>query len=414
MSIHGVSWHRLKLIIDIQYMKAGDIMKAIDINFVTALIYMIVLLYVLKGIRYRFSSEEMTAHIISRINFILMLTSFIFSSYIVYLAFLNTDNPVHSFIYKTIPKAILLYIDEAGIIFYAITLIILSALIYNLLVRIRRLIDFIIVTCTSYLGRHASKWSSPHRAAVGIMLKMPGMIVSVLVTVLLLGALNAYYPYGRLNKEVQSSRPYNYINSYVVIPAVQSNFCRDISTFIWSSAAEISSQMSSTEVLNKQYSLDDLSLLRFKIEAKSNEEIDSEARKIVGSEKNEYKKAYLLYGWIRDNISYDWGKYNDILNNRSLKDRFGAINTFETRKGICEDYSDLYAAMARAAGLKVRIIVGQGFDGSGWTGHAWNEVYITSIGKWIPLDTTWAQAGNYFNNKGFYKTHVQQSIAAEW
>ncbi|MNO08918.1 Transglutaminase-like superfamily protein [compost metagenome] len=67
--------------------------------------------------------------------------------------------------------------------------------------------------------------------------------------------------------------------------------------------------------------------------------------------------------------------------------------------------------MARSQGLQVRVVTGQGYDGQGGSGpHAWNEVYITDRQAWIPLDSTWAVSGDWFNPKDFDKTHVKESM----
>lgn len=46
--------------------------------------------------------------------------------------------------------------------------------------------------------------------------------------------------------------------------------------------------------------------------------------------------------------------------------------------------------------------------------HAWNEVYISEIDNWIPVDTTFYLSGDYFNSKNFYEDHITDSIAGEW
>jgi transglutaminase-like putative cysteine protease len=189
---------------------------------------------------------------------------------------------------------------------------------------------------------------------------------------------------------------------------------RKIPAFLWRSVDEVSKSIDQSKVFKDKGIIQSMGYLRFQFETKSDDRIDAAAKDIVGSETDERKKAYLLYRWVGKNIKYDWNKYNDINAGTAGNDKFGAVNTFNTGKGVCEDYSDLYTAMARAAGLKVRIIVGQGFNGINWEGHAWNEVYINSENRWIPLDTTWAGSGNYFDSKGFYETHIFEGVAGEW
>ncbi|KHF35851.1 Transglutaminase-like superfamily protein [Paenibacillus sp. P1XP2] len=67
--------------------------------------------------------------------------------------------------------------------------------------------------------------------------------------------------------------------------------------------------------------------------------------------------------------------------------------------------------MARSQGLQVRVVTGQGYNGQGGYGpHAWNEVYLSEQKKWVPLDPTWAQSGNWFNPPNFAATHIRDGI----
>lgn len=84
--------------------------------------------------------------------------------------------------------------------------------------------------------------------------------------------------------------------------------------------------------------------------------------------------------------------------------------TYATRKGVCIDYSRLYAVMARSIGLEVKVVTGLGYDGRGGYGpHAWNEVYLNDSSKWVPLDSTWVSSGgNWFNPPNFNQTHIRE------
>ena len=54
--------------------------------------------------------------------------------------------------------------------------------------------------------------------------------------------------------------------------------------------------------------------------------------------------------------------------------------------GYCADYTQVYGALGRAAGLSVREW-GMSFDGYGGDGHAFNEVWDRSRGKWLFIDS---------------------------
>jgi transglutaminase-like putative cysteine protease len=166
-------------------------------------------------------------------------------------------------------------------------------------------------------------------------------------------------------------------------------------------------------VLTKAVAAEMNDILRRKYEVIDHEispDIEAAAADITGQAGDEEQKAKLLYNWIGTRISYDYGKAENYEQNRIWHEQTPQ-DTFDTRLGVCIDYARLYAVMARSQGLQVRVVTGQGYDGQGGSGpHAWNEVYITSRQAWIPLDTTWASSGNWFNVKDFDKTHLKEDV----
>lgn len=146
---------------------------------------------------------------------------------------------------------------------------------------------------------------------------------------------------------------------------------------------------------------------------KSIDKIDAKAVELVKNLKTDREKAKRLYAWVGSNIEYDFDKANKALSNDNMGNS-GAIEAFRTRKGICFDYACLYVAMAREVGLKVRIITGQGFNGTEYGPHAWNEVYLEEEDRWINVDPTFYFSGDYFDNRDFDKDHIKEDIAGEW
>ena len=146
---------------------------------------------------------------------------------------------------------------------------------------------------------------------------------------------------------------------------------------------------------------------------KSTNEIDEKAKELTSGVTNDMDKARILYSWIGSNLEYDYDRAEKALNNEKVENS-GAISAFENQSGICFDYSCLYVAMARAVDLKVRLLTGTAYDGKQYGPHAWNEVYISEIESWIPVDTTFYLAGGCFNNDDFYEDHITDSIAGEW
>jgi len=103
---------------------------------------------------------------------------------------------------------------------------------------------------------------------------------------------------------------------------------------------------------------------------------------IIIPEMNDMEKILIIHNWITNNISYDYNKY-----------LYGSIQTSTAsqtllnKKGVCQDYSLLMAAMARASGLEARVVYGQGLQNNIWQSHGWNEIKVND--QWITIDSTW-------------------------
>lgn len=144
---------------------------------------------------------------------------------------------------------------------------------------------------------------------------------------------------------------------------------------------------------------------------KSNDLIDEKAKEITKRCKDDKEKALKIYKWVGSNIVYDDDKAIKVVED-SRKVESGAIIAFKERKGICFDYSCLFTAMAKSQGIKTRLITGMAYNGDEYVSHAWNEVYIE--GRWINVDCTFYQAGNYFDNENFEEDHIKEEIAGEF
>lgn len=79
---------------------------------------------------------------------------------------------------------------------------------------------------------------------------------------------------------------------------------------------------------------------------------------------------------------------------------FIASHFLQRRKGVCNDFAELYAALVRSLGIPVKKV--SGTDGSG-SGHMWNTVFFED--RWWWLDATWANgavAGGYSGGRHAY------------
>jgi hypothetical protein len=107
------------------------------------------------------------------------------------------------------------------------------------------------------------------------------------------------------------------------------------------------------------------------------------ARRAVGAEKDELKKARLIERWVADNLK----------NNNSVP--FGpASQVAENLEGDCRQHALLCAAMCRAAGVPSRTAVGLVYVTDRQRGpvmgfHMWTEVWVR--GQWLAIDATLGQ-----------------------
>ncbi|MDU7441134.1 MAG: transglutaminase-like domain-containing protein, partial [Clostridium sp.] len=98
---------------------------------------------------------------------------------------------------------------------------------------------------------------------------------------------------------------------------------------------------------------------------KSNDNINKKAIQLTKDASSDRERAEIIYEWVGSNIEYDDEKAEIVLSGVDRKEmpKSGAICAFDTGKGICFDKACLYVAMARASGLKVRLLSGEAFDG---------------------------------------------------
>ena len=96
------------------------------------------------------------------------------------------------------------------------------------------------------------------------------------------------------------------------------------------------------------------------------------------------KKASILWNYMIKNHKYDFEKLD------KLSPGYIPVvdQTYIDKKGICYDFSALYAAMLRSQGTPAKLV--KGYAPKNAVGyHAWNEVYDVSQKKWVVIDSTY-------------------------
>ena len=65
-----------------------------------------------------------------------------------------------------------------------------------------------------------------------------------------------------------------------------------------------------------------------------------------------------------------------------------ALDVLKSRRGDCNEHTYLYVALARAAGLPAKILVGVAYAEGQFYYHAWPAVFT---GRWVEMDPTWGE-----------------------
>ncbi len=168
-----------------------------------------------------------------------------------------------------------------------------------------------------------------------------------------------------------------------------------------------------TQISDAEYSYDpedsDLSLYtisEYYINSDS-QQIKSAVKSVIGEETDPVKIAEKLYDFVINKMVYDEEKLA-----LGISDYLLASEILQKGKGVCTDYSILYTALCRAAGIPAKFVQGLPVfsivtEGKGELpyGHAWAELKLPGYG-WIPVDIT-AEGGfmdyNYYLNMETYK-----------
>jgi hypothetical protein len=106
-------------------------------------------------------------------------------------------------------------------------------------------------------------------------------------------------------------------------------------------------------------------------------EIVTKAFKITGLERDARKVAEKLNRWVYDSLAKEI--------TFSVP---SAVQVLRTRRGDCNEHTQLYVALARATGIPARIATGLAYVRGKFYYHAWPEVWLDD---WVPVDPTFGQ-----------------------
>ncbi len=97
------------------------------------------------------------------------------------------------------------------------------------------------------------------------------------------------------------------------------------------------------------------------------------AAKILNGETDGYKAAVKIKDWV----------YKEIAKEPTVSIP-NALEVLQTRRGDCNEHTVLFNALARAAGIPAKTVVGVVYLRGAFYYHAWSEVWL---GDWVSLDS---------------------------
>jgi hypothetical protein len=101
------------------------------------------------------------------------------------------------------------------------------------------------------------------------------------------------------------------------------------------------------------------------------------ARRIRGDTRDPVVAARRINAWVHDSLT------------KSVAVTIpSATQVLESRSGDCNEHTQLFIALSRAAGIPARAAAGLAHVGGKFYYHAWPEVFV---GKWVAVDPTFGQ-----------------------
>jgi len=134
----------------------------------------------------------------------------------------------------------------------------------------------------------------------------------------------------------------------------------------------------------ESFTTEDISEQNFEKELSATEFIQSEDPKIVGlaneitgNETSLLRATAKISDWVHDYITP--------VPTVTIP---SATQVLHLKKGDCNEYTVLFTALARAAGIPTRSVAGLVYQGGRFFYHSWALVYV---GRWISVDPTFGQ-----------------------
>ena len=387
-----------------------------NFNPINIILIIVCLIPIMSGILNGFDPEDVRYEFWDIEKDIMVLLSILLGVSIV------SKTQIISKVLESLKNKFNLFSDLNGVtnkIIYFLLFFLFIYIIFKILMVITKLINNVTIEpLINGIGEITKKSGKFILGLFGGIFSIPTAIINVIILAFIIKGISlAPIPKGIQNNIINSSY-YQKINKNLIEPVSNSNFVRDLPIVLRDSfqikvvrVPESEEKRAPNSIKPRQKEIIYYNGVTLDYGIKSSNDINHTAKNITRGKTSDMSKAHAIYTWVGRNLTYDDNKARAIMRGNYKTDS-GARAAFNTGKGICFDYSCLYVAMSRDLGLKVRLITGEGFNGREWVPHAWNQVYVD--GNWINIDTTFYNAGNYFDSKNFNKDHKNATLAGEW
>ncbi len=124
---------------------------------------------------------------------------------------------------------------------------------------------------------------------------------------------------------------------------------------------------------------------------------------VCQGETDDYKKAYLLYCWVAENVYYD----HEAAETSVTLETVAIHNVLDTLKTTCAGFANTYCALLEAEGIRSVNLKGAAVAGeitydtlnTGRENHEFTAFWYEEQSRWVYADPCWGGAGNYIDGK---------------
>ncbi|NIO22626.1 MAG: hypothetical protein GTN38_01180, partial [Candidatus Aenigmarchaeota archaeon] len=119
---------------------------------------------------------------------------------------------------------------------------------------------------------------------------------------------------------------------------------------------------------------------------------------LVRDSRDDFEKVARIASWV-----YDYLEYDTSYSGRNID----ALSVLDQKKGVCAEYTTLFIALARSAGIPAKYVSAFAYGQKGWERHAYSEVYL---GEWVPVDPLWLEVGYIDATHIKFGDHVDNKV----